>query len=95
METAHQVGRISVSTAPDVPYKEMARHCEALLMGKQQKMSNVMIIQQKQESGKNFTLQIHEPEVKKMSSYPQVDVGYYGVLSCSSKLELSTYLHDI
>lgn len=64
-------------------------------MGKQQKMSNVMIIQQKQESGKNFTLQIHEPEVKKMSSYPQVHVGYYGVLSCSSKLELSTYLHDI
>lgn len=64
-------------------------------MGKQQKMSNVMIIQQKQESGKNFTLQIHEPEVKKMSSCPQVHVGYYGVLSCSSKLELSTYLHDI
>lgn len=65
-------------------------------MGKQQKMSNVMIIQQKQESGKNFTLQIHEPEVKKMSPYdPQVHVGYYGVLSCSSKLELSTYLHDI
>uniref|UniRef100_A0A2N9G7V7 Uncharacterized protein n=1 Tax=Fagus sylvatica TaxID=28930 RepID=A0A2N9G7V7_FAGSY len=40
LETAHQVGRNSVSTAPDVPYKEMARHCEALLMGKQQKMSN-------------------------------------------------------
>ncbi|KAM4091941.1 hypothetical protein ACJW30_09G174500 [Castanea mollissima] len=78
LETAHQVGRISVSTAPDVPYKEMARHCEALLLGKQQKMSNVMIIQQKQESGKNFTLQIHEPEVKKMSTYPQVDVSYYG-----------------
>jgi len=33
------VGRFSVSTAPDVSYKEMASHCEALLMGKQQKMS--------------------------------------------------------
>uniref|UniRef100_A0A2N9HB77 Uncharacterized protein n=1 Tax=Fagus sylvatica TaxID=28930 RepID=A0A2N9HB77_FAGSY len=77
LETAHQVGRNSVSTAPDVPYKEMARHCEALLMGKQQKMSNVMIVQQKQESRKNCTLQIYEPEVK-MSSYPRVDVGSYG-----------------
>ncbi|GMY18926.1 protein EFR3 homolog B [Fagus crenata] len=57
--------------------KEMARHCEALLMGKQQKMSNVMIVQQKQESRKNCTLQIYEPEVK-MSSYPWVDVGSYG-----------------
>ncbi|GMY18935.1 protein SEMI-ROLLED LEAF 2 isoform X1 [Fagus crenata] len=77
LETAHQVGRNSVSTAPDVPYKEMARHCEALLMGKQQKMSNVMIVQQKQESRKNSTLQIYELEVK-MSSYPRVDVGSYG-----------------
>lgn len=34
-----QVGRFSVSTAPDVSYKEMASHCEALLTGKQQKMS--------------------------------------------------------
>ncbi|KAK9682989.1 hypothetical protein RND81_10G111100 [Saponaria officinalis] len=34
LETAHQVGRYSVSTAPDVSYKEMASHCEALLMGK-------------------------------------------------------------
>ncbi len=77
-----------------MPYKEMARHCEALLMGKQQKMSNVMIVQQKQESRKNCTLQIYEPEVK-MSSYPRVDVGSYGVLSCSSKLQLSTYLRDL
>ncbi|KAI3472191.1 hypothetical protein Pfo_029679 [Paulownia fortunei] len=39
LETAHHVGRMSVSTAPDASYKEMAHHCEALLMGKQQKMS--------------------------------------------------------
>ncbi|KAG6638408.1 hypothetical protein CIPAW_10G032800 [Carya illinoinensis] len=75
LETAHQVGRISVSNAPDVPYKEMALHCETLLMGKQQKMSNVMITRQIQESRMNFTLQNHEPEVKKMASYPHVDAG--------------------
>ncbi|BBH07342.1 hypothetical protein Prudu_019252 [Prunus dulcis] len=39
LETAHQVGRLSISNAPDVPYKEMAGHCEELLIGKQQKMS--------------------------------------------------------
>lgn len=57
LETAHQVGRLSVSTAPDVPYKEVAQHCEALLIGKQQKMSNLMSIQQKHESLRNLTLQ--------------------------------------
>ncbi|KAL5986775.1 hypothetical protein ACLOJK_015108 [Asimina triloba] len=46
-ETAGQVGRYSVSTT-DVPYKEMASHCEALLEGKEQKMSALMTGQQKQ-----------------------------------------------
>lgn len=49
LETAWQPGRFSVSTTPDVPFKEMASHCEALLMGKQQKMSVFMSAQQKQE----------------------------------------------
>ncbi|WOK94081.1 hypothetical protein Cni_G02783 [Canna indica] len=39
LDTAWQVGRFSVSTTSDVPFKEMASHCEALMMGKQQKMS--------------------------------------------------------
>ncbi|KAG8367897.1 hypothetical protein BUALT_Bualt16G0120500 [Buddleja alternifolia] len=42
LETAHHVGRMSVSNAPNASYKEMAGHCEALLMGKQQKMSYVI-----------------------------------------------------
>lgn len=42
LETTHQVGRISVSTPSDMPYREMALHCEALLMGKQQKLSTFM-----------------------------------------------------
>lgn len=39
LESAHHVGRMSVSTGPDTSYNEMANHCESLLMGKQQKMS--------------------------------------------------------
>ncbi|KAK1267713.1 hypothetical protein QJS04_geneDACA015603 [Acorus gramineus] len=46
LETAGQVGRFSVCTAPDMPYKEMASHCEALLIGKQEKMSYFMNAQQ-------------------------------------------------
>ncbi|KAL6505973.1 hypothetical protein OROHE_022692 [Orobanche hederae] len=50
LDTAHHVGRISVSTAPDTSYKEMANHCETLLMGKQQKMSYLISTQQRQAS---------------------------------------------
>lgn len=46
-DTAWQVGRFSVSTTSDVPFKEMANHCEALMMGKQQKMSVFTNTQQK------------------------------------------------
>ncbi|KAK6149156.1 hypothetical protein DH2020_016681 [Rehmannia glutinosa] len=48
LETAHHVGRISVSTAPDASYKDISNHCEALLMGKQQKMSNLINTHQRQ-----------------------------------------------
>ncbi|XP_030495163.2 protein SEMI-ROLLED LEAF 2 isoform X1 [Cannabis sativa] len=62
-ETTHQVGRISVSTTPDVSYKEMARHCEALLMGKQQKMSGLISTQQRQECLMHISLQTQTNEV--------------------------------
>lgn len=42
VETTNQVGRLSVSTAHDMPYKEMAGHCEALRKVKQQKLSTFM-----------------------------------------------------
>ncbi|AES87954.1 hypothetical protein MtrunA17_Chr4g0019461 [Medicago truncatula] len=42
VETTHHVGRISVSTPSNMPYKEMALHCENLLAGKQQKISTFM-----------------------------------------------------
>ncbi|KAJ8565062.1 hypothetical protein K7X08_001522 [Anisodus acutangulus] len=50
LETAHQVGRISVSTEPEFSYKEMAHHCDALLTGKQQKMYNLMNSQHRQDN---------------------------------------------
>lgn len=40
--TSSQTGRCSVSTAPDIPFMEMTSQCEALSMGKQQKMSVLM-----------------------------------------------------
>ncbi|GAA0148352.1 hypothetical protein LIER_07820 [Lithospermum erythrorhizon] len=50
LETAHHIGRISVSTAPDVSYKEMALQCETLLTGKQQKMFHLISSQQQENS---------------------------------------------
>ncbi|KAK4800064.1 hypothetical protein SAY86_025429 [Trapa natans] len=62
LETSQQVGRLSVSTAPDVPYKDMAQHCEALLMGKKQKMSALMEAQQRPEAlTDNFVHKINDP----------------------------------
>uniref|UniRef100_A0A9I9CX37 Protein EFR3-like protein B n=1 Tax=Cucumis melo TaxID=3656 RepID=A0A9I9CX37_CUCME len=63
LETTHQVGRISISTTADVPFKEMAQHCELLLMGKQQKMSSLLCSQQKQETVMLVSLQNQENEV--------------------------------
>ncbi|KAL1187036.1 hypothetical protein V6Z11_A01G220300 [Gossypium hirsutum] len=49
-ETSDQFGRISVSTGPDMSYKDMAHHCETLLTGKQQKMSDLMSVHLRQDS---------------------------------------------
>lgn len=38
---SNQVGRTSVSFPVNMPYKEMADNCEALLEGKPQKVSNL------------------------------------------------------
>lgn len=76
VETARQVGRVSVSTTPDVPYLEMAGHCEALLMGKQQKMSTFMNPQQKQENFFHVSSQDQNPDqVNKLPSSLVVQSG--------------------
>lgn len=72
LDTAHQVGRFSVSTAPDLPYKEMASHCEALLRGKQQKMCNLMTTH-RQESLTSFCVQHVDLETNR--TVPQSQAG--------------------
>lgn len=84
-ETTHQVGRISVSTTPDVPYREMASHCEALLMGKQQKMSGLISSQKRQECLMHVSLQSQTDEVTTMVSCPNAYADSLGVLPTSSK----------
>lgn len=72
LETAGQVGRISVS-APDVPYREMANHCESLRAGKQEKMSVFMNTQVKQE---NLLIAIPQYHTEtKRPEYSQMDQG--------------------
>ncbi|OMP10051.1 hypothetical protein COLO4_04869 [Corchorus olitorius] len=62
--------RSSVSCPPDMPYSEMAGHCEALLVGKQQKMSVVMGVQQNRES----LLSISAKEVQPL---PHVESSFF------------------
>ncbi|KAM7270197.1 hypothetical protein ACFE04_029411 [Oxalis oulophora] len=63
LETANQVGRVSVSVAPEMSYKETALHCENLLMGKQQKMSHLMNAHLQQESLTNFPIPEEDEQV--------------------------------
>ncbi|XP_020519732.1 uncharacterized protein LOC18428932 isoform X2 [Amborella trichopoda] len=49
LETAHQVGSFRISISPEVPFQELTSRCEALLMGKQEKMSAFMNSYQKEE----------------------------------------------
>ncbi|XP_077226830.1 ARM repeat superfamily protein [Tasmannia lanceolata] len=49
LETARQVASLPVSTTP-VPYDQMKNQCEALVMGKQQKMSVLLRSKHQQES---------------------------------------------
>lgn len=53
LEASRHVGRLSVSTNHDLPFKAVANQCEALLMGKQQKLSVCMSIHQ--QVGESFT----------------------------------------
>lgn len=62
LETAGQVGRMSVSTTPDITFKEMAGHCEALLTAKRKKMSLFMNSQQGQEILPALLTQESDPE---------------------------------
>ncbi|KAM1815383.1 hypothetical protein EV2_029398 [Malus domestica] len=69
-ETTHQVGRLSVSVATNMPYMEMAGQCEALQMGKQQKLSTFIVAQQRQESLIRFSNDCNQQEKETPSLLP-------------------------
>ncbi|KAL3632475.1 hypothetical protein CASFOL_025459 [Castilleja foliolosa] len=89
LDTAQHVGRISVSTAPDVSYKETANHCETLLMGKQQKMSNLINTQQQrqlhlltlpsQKSGEQNKMVTFKDDILHKDENSLVDQNGYGL----------------
>ena len=58
-----------------MPYSEMAGHCEALLVGKQHKMSAVMSVQQNQESLASIF-------AKEVQPHSHVESGSLKVLTC-------------
>ncbi|KAJ1284672.1 hypothetical protein BS78_03G223000 [Paspalum vaginatum] len=66
-ETSRHVGRLSVSTNQDMPFKEVADQCEALLIGKHQKLSVCISVRQK-EGGESTT-----EKVESSSPDPQED----------------------
>lgn len=68
-------GRLSVCMTTDVPFKEMASHCEALVIGRQQKMSIFMCLQQKQETCPSGLSQDHND-------------GKHSSNLCTSKLQM-------
>lgn len=73
LDSSHHAGRISVSSASNMPYKDMADNCEVLMMGKQ-KMSRLMSTQQRQECLGNSSLPNHDNELKNMDSSSHVDL---------------------
>ncbi|KAL5225596.1 hypothetical protein ABZP36_012235 [Zizania latifolia] len=86
-DPAPQIERVSVST--DMPFKEMTSQCEALTVGKHQKMSSFMSFQQnmpvvtmptKQPSQMELAL-FHEPHLPQaggQNTNPFVDDNLYG-----------------
>ena len=77
----------SVSTSQDVSCKEMTGHCEALLMGKQKKISNLMSTEPKPGSLMNFSSQNQDDhEAKKMITHGY-DVSFQGPFHCCSTLQ--------
>ncbi|XP_066305880.1 protein SEMI-ROLLED LEAF 2-like isoform X2 [Miscanthus floridulus] len=49
LETSQHVGRLSVSANQDLPFKEVANQCEALLVGKRQKLPVCMSVREKED----------------------------------------------
>ncbi|GFP87741.1 protein efr3 homolog [Phtheirospermum japonicum] len=93
LETAHHVGRMSVSTAPDASYKEMANHCESLMMGKQQKMSVLINTNPNNKQGSLLTISsLNSPERQMPShaGFQKVDQPFFDLNSPGFTNKLSS-----
>ncbi|KAL8155037.1 hypothetical protein AgCh_000425 [Apium graveolens] len=75
-ETTNQVGRMSVSTARDLSYKEIANRFENLHMGKHQKMSGLSTGQNNQGFLIDFTREDHNQKTA-IVTHPQVQQNTY------------------
>ncbi|KAK8273051.1 hypothetical protein V6Z12_D11G379400 [Gossypium hirsutum] len=69
LETAYQFGRSSVCTGPNMSYKEIAHHCEALVTGKQQKMSHLLSAQLRQDNMTNQVQSLSKLAIPIYSNY--------------------------
>ncbi|XP_058738250.1 protein SEMI-ROLLED LEAF 2-like [Vicia villosa] len=68
LDPSHPAGRISVSTAFNTPYKDMADNCEVLMMGKHNVSRLMSTANQAQESLANSTLPTNDNESKNTDS---------------------------
>ncbi|KAL0769771.1 hypothetical protein Bca101_034921 [Brassica carinata] len=73
VETIRQMDLISFDTVADASYKEMTFHCENLLMGKQQKISNLFNSQLQHESSVNGSPPQHDEEIKIATFHPMIN----------------------
>ncbi|KAK8986133.1 hypothetical protein V6N11_082415 [Hibiscus sabdariffa] len=82
LETARQVASFSVSATP-IPYDQMRSQCEALVIGKQQKMSVLHSFKHPQDG--KATL---EENTKEVLCLPNVEVELYEDLKLDAKEEM-------
>jgi hypothetical protein len=92
MDPAPQAGAIPM--AADMAFKDMTSHCEALTIGKQQKMSTFMSFQQNAQTAAPPS---HDPNQMELDLFrdPQVPQVEYSVfLDYSVPCILKTILHS-
>ncbi|KAK9138820.1 hypothetical protein Sjap_009414 [Stephania japonica] len=83
LETARQVANYPVSTTP-ISYNQMKNQCEALVMGKNQKMSVLMSFKNQQEA---LAIGFHAENENKLPPIPNAIVGLSEELLTSTNRE--------
>ncbi|XP_068666859.1 protein SEMI-ROLLED LEAF 2-like isoform X2 [Aristolochia californica] len=89
LETARQVASFPVATTP-VPYDQMKSQCEALVIGKQQKMSALLSLKHQHEPMTDENGLTSSPEMMMELPDPHPEEAQVdGILACSSEYEQS------